>query len=483
VSSSVVCCHEYVLCALSHLRGRLGGVITFQGQILLKGMHDDVKISILEEDSSEEEKKTETVETEAAPEASQQTKPAKEASPAPKPTPSESTKKKSEPKLTTKNAKDEYAASLRRQSPHKFKFDSSRNTPTNSPVVSGRKSDSMASPYKSSTVASPNKEVQSSPLCTRSPFSKRLSTGASSDVSLSPFRKSPQRSSPIVSKRKHEIAGTSSDGEAEAYTRQYQPPFPIGVCSDSDADGRTTRRGRVTLPPVFLAQKSMPTLDTSGRPPAPWKLRKAKSSMNVTKSPEPSSTRRASIGGMPSAEMKKELIIQEIDEESKVETKDEVQIVPEPSIEPETIALEDTIEVKETEPTSPTSTKENDGSSANIESGKKTPSSTAKVTESVEPTVKQKSFQLSREVSMRVDNEVHQLLDDIHRVGSNPGVPSVTFGELFDDETVQDTYEALVGTLRSAKRQGYIDFEGQMLFKGVHDDVTIDVVDQSRADA
>jgi hypothetical protein len=79
---------------------------------------------------------------------------------------------------------------------------------------------------------------------------------------------------------------------------------------------------------------------------------------------------------------------------------------------------------------------------------------------------------------MRVDSEVHQLVDDIRRVGSNPGVPCVTFGELFDDETVQDTYEALIGTLRSAKRQGYIHFKGQILFKGMHDDVVINVVDE-----
>jgi hypothetical protein len=62
-------------------------------------------------------------------------------------------------------------------------------------------------------------------------------------------------------------------------------------------------------------------------------------------------------------------------------------------------------------------------------------------------------------------------------VGSNPGEPFATFGELFDDEVVQQTYEALVGTLRSAKRQGFIEFQGQMLFKGMHDNVTIYVVE------
>ena len=63
-------------------------------------------------------------------------------------------------------------------------------------------------------------------------------------------------------------------------------------------------------------------------------------------------------------------------------------------------------------------------------------------------------------------------------MGSNPGEPSVKFGELFDDEIVQNTYEALVGTLRSAKRQGLIKFQGQMLLKGMHDNVEISVVEQ-----
>jgi hypothetical protein len=78
-----------------------------------------------------------------------------------------------------------------------------------------------------------------------------------------------------------------------------------------------------------------------------------------------------------------------------------------------------------------------------------------------------------------VDDEVSQLQIDIRRIGSNPGEPSVTFGELFDDEQVQNTYEALVGTLRSAKRQGKIDFKGQMLLKGMHDNVVIYVMEDA----
>lgn len=83
----------------------------------------------------------------------------------------------------------------------------------------------------------------------------------------------------------------------------------------------------------------------------------------------------------------------------------------------------------------------------------------------------------SDEAASRVEDEVHQIVVDIRRVGANPGEPTVRFGELFDDEEVQNTYEALVGTLRSAKRQGIIKFKGQMLLKGMHDNVVISVVE------
>ena len=48
-----------------------------------------------------------------------------------------------------------------------------------------------------------------------------------------------------------------------------------------------------------------------------------------------------------------------------------------------------------------------------------------------------------------------QLLIDIRRIGPThaPGKPRVLFGELFDDDDVQQYYEALVGTLKSAKKR------------------------------
>jgi hypothetical protein len=78
----------------------------------------------------------------------------------------------------------------------------------------------------------------------------------------------------------------------------------------------------------------------------------------------------------------------------------------------------------------------------------------------------------------RLDEEVEKLLIDIRRIGE-PGEPHVSFGELFDDDEAQQYYEALVGTLKSAKKRGLITFQGQMLLKGVNDSVKISIVEAS----
>jgi hypothetical protein len=56
---------------------------------------------------------------------------------------------------------------------------------------------------------------------------------------------------------------------------------------------------------------------------------------------------------------------------------------------------------------------------------------------------------------------------------STDGNWSVKFGVLFDDEAGQQYYEALVGTLKAAKKRKIIDFKGQMLLKGAHDNVDV----------
>lgn len=78
----------------------------------------------------------------------------------------------------------------------------------------------------------------------------------------------------------------------------------------------------------------------------------------------------------------------------------------------------------------------------------------------------------------RLDEEVEQLRKDIMRIGKQDesGNWIVKFGTLFDDEEVTQYYEALVGTLRTAKKRGVVKFPGQMLLKGAHDNVDITLI-------
>lgn len=85
------------------------------------------------------------------------------------------------------------------------------------------------------------------------------------------------------------------------------------------------------------------------------------------------------------------------------------------------------------------------------------------------------SLEILSQHGERVDAEMSQLLKDIYRIGE-PGQPTVTFGELFDDDQVANYYEALVGTLKAARKKGLIKYDGQVLLKGINDDVVISIV-------
>ncbi|QDZ24649.1 protein costars [Chloropicon primus] len=80
-----------------------------------------------------------------------------------------------------------------------------------------------------------------------------------------------------------------------------------------------------------------------------------------------------------------------------------------------------------------------------------------------------------------VDREVLEIQRDIKRIGTqnDDGNFTVKFGVLFEDEKVEQYYEAIVGTLKAAKKRGFIDFKGQMLLKGAHDDVDVILVNET----
>uniref|UniRef100_UPI0037E80F58 costars family protein ABRACL n=1 Tax=Semicossyphus pulcher TaxID=241346 RepID=UPI0037E80F58 len=76
---------------------------------------------------------------------------------------------------------------------------------------------------------------------------------------------------------------------------------------------------------------------------------------------------------------------------------------------------------------------------------------------------------------MNVDHEVSLLVKEIQRLGNKnaDGKTSVKFGVLFNDDQCANIFEALVGTLRAAKRKKMIDFQGELLLQGVHDNVDV----------
>lgn len=49
----------------------------------------------------------------------------------------------------------------------------------------------------------------------------------------------------------------------------------------------------------------------------------------------------------------------------------------------------------------------------------------------------------------------------------------VTFGVLFHDDKCANIFEALVGTLRAAKKRKVVAYDGELLLQGVHDNVEI----------
>ncbi|XP_060687221.1 costars family protein ABRACL [Hemiscyllium ocellatum] len=76
---------------------------------------------------------------------------------------------------------------------------------------------------------------------------------------------------------------------------------------------------------------------------------------------------------------------------------------------------------------------------------------------------------------MNTEHEIDLLIEEIRRLGSSgaDGKIRVKFGVLFSDDKCANLFEALVGTLRAAKKKKKVNFAGELLLQGVHDDVDI----------
>ena len=76
---------------------------------------------------------------------------------------------------------------------------------------------------------------------------------------------------------------------------------------------------------------------------------------------------------------------------------------------------------------------------------------------------------------MNVEHEVKLLIQEIKRLGTPnaDGNISVKFGILFRDDKCANLFEALVGTLKAAKRKKILNYESELLLQGVHDNVEV----------
>lgn len=79
---------------------------------------------------------------------------------------------------------------------------------------------------------------------------------------------------------------------------------------------------------------------------------------------------------------------------------------------------------------------------------------------------------------MNVEHEVELLIQEIKRLGqpNADGQYVVTFGTLFADDRCANLFEALVGTLKAAKRKKFIKYDAEILLQGVHDNVEITLI-------
>ena len=253
-----------------------------------------------------------------------------------------------------------------------------------------------------------------------------------------------------------------TDTEPEDTEEVY---YGIGGWSDTDAEPNVRKSPRrLVLPLVFLQDcRATP----SGHPPAPWKIRKAASMLAVAFPQQ--------------FHVEPTIMATTIVTETMTTTTETTTMATEPKkiglLTPEEVlqtSLSNVIPARIMTPT------KEQLIVPEVEVTKQVmvpgPKRVLSLPVAQSPLLSSSSHMKSVDIGCMVDEEILQLLVDIRRIGVNPGEPSVTFGELFDDDVVQNTYEALVGTLRSAKRQGKVHFQGQMLLKGMHDRVVISIV-------
>ena len=81
-----------------------------------------------------------------------------------------------------------------------------------------------------------------------------------------------------------------------------------------------------------------------------------------------------------------------------------------------------------------------------------------------------------------VEKDLALLIAAFPRLGTTnvDGSISTTFGRIIDDEELEQQLESLVGTLKAGRKRGLLAWEGQVLLKGPHDDVTVKYVGDAK---
>ncbi|KAL3681059.1 hypothetical protein R1sor_024015 [Riccia sorocarpa] len=80
-------------------------------------------------------------------------------------------------------------------------------------------------------------------------------------------------------------------------------------------------------------------------------------------------------------------------------------------------------------------------------------------------------------MNLNVSEEIERLKEEITRLGKPcpDGSISVKFGTLFNDERCANIFEALVGTLRAARKRKLVKFDSEILLQGVHDNPSVHI--------
>lgn len=81
---------------------------------------------------------------------------------------------------------------------------------------------------------------------------------------------------------------------------------------------------------------------------------------------------------------------------------------------------------------------------------------------------------------MNVEHEVELLKGEIKRLGkqNDQGQWSVKFGVIVKDDRCADIFEALVGTLKAAKKRKVVTYAAELLLQGQHDNVDIVLIQE-----